>query len=47
MKFPKRLRIKKLREIIANNFWLKIISLIVAVVIWLYVNGEIIRGIRV
>lgn len=47
MKFPKRLRMKKLREIVNHNFWLKIISLIVAVVIWLYVNGEIIRGIRV
>ncbi len=31
---------------IFNNFWLKVISLILAVVVWLYVNGEINKVLR-
>jgi YbbR domain-containing protein len=34
-------KIKTATDIIANNFWLKIISLIVAIIIWLYANSQI------
>lgn len=33
-------------NIFLNNFWLKIISLILAIGLWLYVNGELSEGIR-
>ena len=26
---------------IVNNFWIKVISLILAVIMWFYVNGEL------
>ncbi len=29
------------------NFWLKLISLIIAIIIWYYVSGEITQGIQV
>jgi len=35
------------RTFLIHNFWLKIISFIIAVITWLYVNGEIMRGIRI
>ncbi len=34
------------RTIFARNFWLKIISLIIAIVVWLYVSGTITGGAR-
>lgn len=36
-----------IRSIIFNNFWLKLVALGIAIITWLYVNGEITRGIRV
>ncbi len=36
-----------IKKLILNNFWLKIIALGVAIATWLYVHGEISRGIRV
>ena len=44
MKFSQKLDIKKA---ITNNFWLKVISLIVAIIIWLYASGEITKGVRI
>ena len=47
MNFLKKLSIKKL---IVNNFWLKVISLIIAIIIWLLASGlivEIPKGIKV
>lgn len=37
----------KIRQIILHNLFLKIISLVVAVVLWLYVGSEAIKGIKV
>ena len=31
----------KLKRIIFNNFWLKVIALIIAIIIWIYVSGEV------
>ncbi|MFH1782770.1 MAG: hypothetical protein ABH848_04045 [Candidatus Omnitrophota bacterium] len=31
---------------IINNFWIKIISLILAVITWFYVNGELVKESR-
>ena len=30
-----------IKDIIVRNFWLKVISLILAVSLWLYVSGEV------
>ena len=30
-----------IRGMFTHNFWLKLISLLIAIIIWLYVNGEI------
>jgi YbbR domain-containing protein len=26
---------------LSNNFWLKLVSLVLALIVWLYVNGEL------
>ncbi|MFH1318948.1 MAG: hypothetical protein ABIH71_08045 [Candidatus Omnitrophota bacterium] len=44
MKFLKKINIKK---IVTHNFWLKIISLIITIIIWLYVSGDITKGVKV
>jgi len=44
MEFLKKINIKKA---IMHNFWLKVISLIIAAFIWFYVSGEITKGIRI
>jgi len=44
MEFLKKISIKKA---VMHNFWLKVISLIIAVFIWLYVSGEITKGIKI
>jgi YbbR domain-containing protein len=44
MKLLKKIKIK---ELVTYNFWLKIISLIIAIIIWLYVSGEITKGIKI
>ncbi|UCC95375.1 MAG: hypothetical protein JSW40_01125 [Candidatus Omnitrophota bacterium] len=41
MKFLKQVNLK---EIVTHNFWLKIISLIIAILVWLYVSGTITSG---
>ena len=35
-----------LKAIFTHNIWLKIISFVVAVVAWLYVSNEILKGVR-
>lgn len=30
-----------MKKWIVNNFWLKVISLILAIVTWLYISGEL------
>jgi hypothetical protein len=44
MSFLKKIKIK---EIITNNFLLKIISLILAVIVWLLMSGVITKGIPI
>ena len=44
MEFLRKINIKKA---ITHNFWLKIISLIIAAIIWFYVSGEITTGIKI
>ena len=36
-----------LKEILLHNLWLKLISLGIAIIVWLYVSGEITKGIGV
>lgn len=40
------LRKVNLKELITYNFWLKIISLGIAIIIWLYVSNEITKGLK-
>ncbi|MFH1504045.1 MAG: hypothetical protein ABIH08_01465 [Candidatus Omnitrophota bacterium] len=47
MKYLKFLKKINIKAAVANNFWLKIISLIIAAVIWFYVSGEITKGIGI
>lgn len=35
------------KKALTNNFWLKLVSLIIAVVVWYYVSGEITQGIQI
>ncbi|MBD3263610.1 MAG: hypothetical protein GF375_00725 [Candidatus Omnitrophica bacterium] len=44
LRFLKKINIKKA---ITYNFWLKLISLIIAIITWVYVSGEITEGIRI
>ncbi|MDP2922324.1 MAG: hypothetical protein Q8O30_01190 [Candidatus Omnitrophota bacterium] len=44
MKFWKKIKIK---ELITYNFWLKLASLIIAIIVWLYVSGEITKGVKI
>lgn len=44
MKVLERINIKKA---ITHNLWLKIISLVIAAIIWFYVSGEITKGVRI
>ncbi len=41
MEFLKKISIKRA---IMHNFWLKLISLIIAIFVWLYVSGTITGG---
>jgi hypothetical protein len=36
-----------LKTVITHNFWLKVISLVIAILVWFYVKGEITRGLRI
>lgn len=36
-----------LKKAVSYNFWLKLISLIIAIIIWYYVSGEITHGIQI
>lgn len=47
MFFIKKIKKINIKKALTNNFWLKIISLVIAVIIWLYVSGEITKGVRV
>lgn len=33
-----------MRQLIAANFWLKVLALFLAIVVWLYVVGELNKG---
>jgi hypothetical protein len=44
MWFLEKINIKKA---ITHNFWLKIISLIIAAIIWFYVSAELTKGIKI
>ena len=44
--FKRKFSMRDLKYIFFNNFWLKLISLIIAIIVWLYVNGELTEGIR-
>jgi hypothetical protein len=35
------------KEIITHNLWLKLISLIIAILVWFYVKGEITSGFKI
>ena len=41
------LREISIRKVIVNNLWLKLLSLGMAIIIWLYVNGELTQGIKI
>ena len=41
MEFLKKINLKRA---ITNNFWLKLVSLVIAIFVWLYVSGVITRG---
>jgi len=42
-----KLRKINLKELITYNFWLKIVSLILAIIVWLYVSNEITKGVKI
>jgi len=44
--FKRKFSVRDLKYTFLNNFWLKLISLIIAIIVWLYVNGELTEGIR-
>ncbi|MFA6282106.1 MAG: hypothetical protein WCY05_06380 [Candidatus Omnitrophota bacterium] len=45
MKFLKLKKIN-LKELVTYNLWLKIISLGIAIVVWIYVSNEITKGLK-
>jgi len=47
MKLRERIKGISIKEIAFHNFWLKVISLGVAILTWLYVSGELTKGIKV
>ncbi|MDD4182606.1 MAG: hypothetical protein PHT53_02140 [Candidatus Omnitrophica bacterium] len=42
-----KLRKINLKELITYNFWLKIVSLILGIIVWLYVSNEITKGVKI
>jgi hypothetical protein len=46
MKFFEKTIIKA-KGLITYNFWLKLVTLIIAIIIWLYVSGEITKGVKI
>jgi hypothetical protein len=44
MNFLKKINLK---NAVMHNFWLKLMSLVIAAIIWFYVSVEITKGIRV
>ncbi|MCF7894616.1 MAG: hypothetical protein K9L69_00530 [Candidatus Omnitrophica bacterium] len=36
-----------LQKAITYNFWLKLVALIIAIIVWYYVSGEITQGIQI
>jgi len=42
-----KLRKINVKELITYNFWLKIVSLILAIIVWLYVSNEITKGVKI
>lgn len=46
MRFLKEIPLR-IKLAITNNFWLKLISLVIAIIVWLYVSKEITKGVMV
>ena len=44
MRLLKKMNIKKA---VTHNFWLKLISLVIAAIIWFYVSAELTKGIKI
>ncbi len=42
-----KLRKLNIKELITYNFWLKMISLGIAIVVWLYVSNQITKGLKI
>jgi hypothetical protein len=36
-----------LHKAVTYNFWLKLVALIIAIIVWYYVSGEITQGIQI
>lgn len=36
-----------LKKSVTYNFWLKLIALAIAIIVWYYVSGEITQGIQI
>lgn len=39
-------KVNFIKVIFTHNLWLKLISFIVAVIVWLYASNEILKGVR-
>lgn len=42
-----KLRKINVKELITYNFWLKVVSLVLAIIVWLYVSNEITKGLKI
>lgn len=47
MTIGEKFRFSYLAKVMTNNFWLKIIALAIAIVLWFYLSGEIVTGVKV
>ena len=36
-----------IKKAVTHNFWLKLISLVIAAIIWFYVSAELTKGIKI
>ncbi|MFH1768202.1 MAG: hypothetical protein ABH858_03470 [Candidatus Omnitrophota bacterium] len=42
-----RIKALSIKQLLLRNLWLKILSLGMAIITWLYVNGELTSGIKI
>jgi hypothetical protein len=47
MKAVKKFDFHRIGQAIVNNLWLKMVSLFLAVLLWLYLSSEILKGVRI